>query len=167
MSIYDTVFLEKARDCLKEHRADPSHWQALHDAASLIDMAIAEASRAQVDQTFELPSASKAIRPRFASRSATHPRKSRECWPNSRFPSRVAPTSRASTPTFSPHSELPLRFSPNVNPRYAQRLRAWRLSSAGLGVHRRFRRLHQMHRHRDNRTRRGEPVHEGQDSRQG
>jgi hypothetical protein len=46
MSIYDTGFLEKARDCLKEHRADPSHWQALHDAASLIDMAIAEASRA-------------------------------------------------------------------------------------------------------------------------
>lgn len=54
MSIYDTGFLEKARDCLKEHRADPSHWQALHDAASFIDMAIAEANHAQVDQTFEV-----------------------------------------------------------------------------------------------------------------
>ena len=54
MSIYDTEFLEKARDCSKEHRADPSHWQALHDAASFIDMAIAEANHAQVDQTFEV-----------------------------------------------------------------------------------------------------------------
>ena len=51
MSIYDTGFLEKARDCLKEHRADPSHWQALHDAASFIDMAIAEANHAPVSYT--------------------------------------------------------------------------------------------------------------------
>ena len=54
MSKYDTGLLEKARDCLKEHRADPSHWQALHDATSFIDMAIAEANHAQVDQTFEV-----------------------------------------------------------------------------------------------------------------
>ena len=123
MSIDGTGFLEKARECLKEHRADPATGKRWMTLPALSTWPSQRRAVHRLTKYSRLPSASKAIRLRFASRSATHPAKSREGWPNSRFPSRVAPTSRASTPTFSPDSQLPLRFNPNGNPRHAQRLR--------------------------------------------